>query len=58
MALNGIDISSYQKGIDLTKVPADFVIVKTTQGTGYVNPDASRAITQALAAGKRVGIYH
>ena len=58
MALNGIDISSYQKGIDLTRVPADFVIVKVTQGTGYVNPDANRAVTQALAAGKRVGIYH
>ena len=26
MALNGIDISGWQKGIDMTKVPGDFVI--------------------------------
>ena len=35
MALNGIDISNWQKGIDLSKVPCDFVICKATEGTGY-----------------------
>jgi len=43
MALNGIDIASYQTGIDLSVVPCDFVIVKATEGTGYVNPDFTRA---------------
>ena len=46
MAMNGIDIASYQAGIDLSVVPCDFVIVKATEGTGYVNPDFTRAYAQ------------
>lgn len=56
--MNGIDISNWQAGIDLSKVPADFVICKATQGTGYISPDFKRQMEQALAAGKRVGAYH
>lgn len=58
MTLNGIDIASYQSGIDLTVVPCDFVIIKATQGTGYVNPDCDRAYQQAKRAGKMRGTYH
>lgn len=60
MTMQGIDIASYQAGIDTTgaTVPLDFVIVKATQGTGYVNPDCARAVDQALDAGKAVGVYH
>lgn len=58
MSLNGIDIASYQAGIDLSIVPCDFVIVKATQGTSYVNPDFNRAINQADQCGKLMGIYH
>ena len=56
--MNGIDISSWQEGIDLTAVPADFVIIKATEGTGYVNPDCDRAYQQAKQAGKLRGVYH
>lgn len=56
--MNGIDISSYQTGIDLWKVPADFVIVKATGGTFYVNPDCNRALEQAVQSNKKIGIYH
>lgn len=56
--MNGIDISSYQSGINLKVVPCDFVIIKATQGTGYVNPDCDRAYQQAKAAGKCLGVYH
>ena len=56
--MNGIDISSWQTGIDLTAVPADFVIIKATEGTGYVNPDCDRAYQQAKQAGKLRGVYH
>ena len=38
MALNGIDISNWQSGINLAVVPCDFVVIKATEGTGYVNP--------------------
>lgn len=58
MTLNGIDIASYQAGIDLATVPLDFAIVKATQGTGYTNPDYARAIGQVLGAGRLGGAYH
>lgn len=58
MTMNGIDISSWQSGINLAEVPADFVIIKATGGTGYVNPDCDRAFQQAKALGKLRGVYH
>lgn len=56
--MNGIDISSHQAGIDLTKVPCDFVIVKATENTGYTNPDFHRAMKQGLSCEKLMGAYH
>mgnify|MGYP004492674855 FL=1 len=58
MSMNGIDISGWQEGIDLSKVPADFTIIKATQGTSYVNPDCDRAYQQAKTAGRLLGVYH
>lgn len=52
MSMNGIDISSWQSGIDLAKVPCDFVIIKATEGLTYVNPDCDRAYQQGLKLGK------
>jgi len=56
--MNGIDISKWQKGIDLSKVPCDFVIVKATQGVSYTSPEFKNQISQALSLGKLVGVYH
>lgn len=56
--MNGIDISNWQKGINLDAVPCDFVIMKATEGTWYVNPDCERAYQQAKNAGKCLGVYH
>ena len=58
MTMNGIDVSSWQAGIDLAKVPADFVIVKTTQGDWYVSPNADAQYQSAKKAGRLLGIYH
>lgn len=58
MTLRGIDIASYQAGIDLSRVPCDFVIVKATEGVNYVNPDCDRAVQQAIRLGKCWGTYH
>ena len=56
--LNGIDVSSYQTSDVTARVAADFAIVKTTQGTSYVNPRANTQIANAQATGKEIGIYH
>ena len=58
MSLNGIDVASYQAGLNPAKVPCDFVIVKATQGTSYINPDFRRMAEAVLKAGKLLGIYH
>lgn len=58
MAMNGIDISDHQHGINLEAVPADFVIMKATQGNWYTSPDCCRQYEQAKKAGKLLGLYH
>ena len=58
MTLNGIDISNWQRGIDLSKVPCDFVIAKATEGIGYVDKSCDGFIQQALKLGKPFGFYH
>lgn len=58
MTLNGIDISNWQRGIDLSKVPCDFVIAKATEGIGYVDKSCDGFIQQALKLGKKIGFYH
>ena len=56
--MNGIDISRWQKGIDLSAVPCEFVIIKATQGTTYVSPEFKNQIKQADSLGKFLGVYH
>lgn len=58
MSMNGIDIASHQKGMDITKVDADFVIIKITQGNYYVNPYAENWVSQAVKVNKPFGLYH
>ena len=58
MPLRGIDVSSHQAGIDIAAVPADFVIVKATGGTSYANPEFRRQADAAIAAGRKLGVYH
>ncbi|MGM9903573.1 hypothetical protein A5844_000863 [Enterococcus sp. 10A9_DIV0425] len=56
--LNGIDISSYQGNIDLSKIPSDFVIIKATEGKSYVNPYCDSRYQLAKKASKLLGVYH
>lgn len=58
MAMNGIDISNYQRGLDLAKVPCDFVICKATEGTYMVQATCDQWIQQAKRLGKKWGFYH
>ena len=55
--LDGIDISGYQKGIDIAAVPSDFVIVKVSEGTTGTATFKEQA-DAALKAGKLLGLYH
>lgn len=56
--MDGIDVSAYQPANISSKVKADFIIVKATEGTGWVNPYLKQQVAEAMKKGKRVGLYH
>lgn len=58
MTMQGIDISGWQAGIDLSKVPCDFVIAKATQGASFVSDACDAQVQQAISLGKPFGFYH
>lgn len=58
MSLKGIDISNHQRGLDLSKIDCDFVIIKATEGKSYVDPSCDTFFQQALSLGKKLGVYH
>ena len=58
MSMNGIDISNHQKGLDISKVPCDFVIMKATEGTTFVDKYCDGFYQQAKKLGKKLGVYH
>lgn len=55
---HGIDISSYQSGLNVAGLWADFVIVKATEDDDYVNPYMVSQANSTLGASKRLGFYH
>lgn len=55
--IHGIDVASYQDSTpNLTGL--DFVVVKATEGTGYVSPKHAAQIAAGRAHGLVVGHYH
>ena len=60
--MNIIDIASWQAGIDLKAMfdtnPLDGVIVKATQGTGYINTEYDAWVKWLLEHDKPFGVYH
>ena len=52
MSMNGIDISNHQKGLNVSKVPCDFVIMKATEGTTFVDKYCDGFYQQAKKLGK------
>lgn len=56
--LRGIDISSWQGDIDLSKLDIDFVIIKATEAQNYVNPYCDPKVQQAKKLGLKWGFYH
>ncbi len=55
---HGIDISSYQSGLNVAGLWADFVIVKASEDNDYVNPYMVSQANSTLGASKRLGFYH
>lgn len=55
---HGIDISSYQAGLNVAALWADFVIVKATEDDDYQNPYMGSQAQATLGASKRLGFYH
>lgn len=58
MSLNGIDIASWQRGIDLTNLEYDFCIVKANEGIEGNYPTLHEQADAVLSAGKLLGLYH
>jgi lysozyme len=56
--MNGIDISHYQKGIDLGRVACDFVIAKATEGVNFTDPYFETFMKKAESLDKCLGMYH
>ncbi|EDT26105.1 GH25 family lysozyme [Clostridium perfringens] len=57
----GIDISNWQKGINLNQLKErgyDVCYIKITEGKGYVDPCFEENYNKAIAAGMKVGVYH
>ncbi|WP_050607287.1 GH25 family lysozyme [Clostridium niameyense] len=58
--IRGIDISSWQTGINYRKVKefGDVVIIKATEGVDYVDSMLEKHYEGAKSAGLKVGFYH
>lgn len=56
--MDGIDVSNWQRGIEVDEMDMDFVICKATEGTSYINPDCDRVYQDAKRSGKKTGVYH
>ena len=57
--MNGIDIASWQAGIDISALSnTSFVIVKVSEGNYYTNPYWEQWADEVVASGKKLGLYH
>lgn len=59
--IKGIDISSYQSGVDFDKVKNsgyNAVIIKATEGVNYIDTSLDTHYNNALRSGMDIGFYH
>ena len=56
--MKGIDVSHWQAGLDLAKTDAQFVIIKATEGTTYMDPECDAFYQRAKSLGLPRGVYH
>lgn len=58
MVLKGVDISNWQNGINVDKLPIDFLFCKATEGASYVDKKCNSYVSSAIKKGIKWGIYH
>ena len=58
MVMRGIDISNWQSGLDLRKMPVDFAIMKATEGLNFVDSFCDGWVHQAKKLSMPWGFYH
>lgn len=56
--MNGIDISNWKRGFSLEDTRPDFVIVKATEGIGFVDRCCDRFVQDAIRLDIPFGFYH
>lgn len=56
--LKGIDVSVWQRGLNIGSTGAEFVICKATQGTTIVDPCCDTHYQAAKKLGLKLGVYH
>lgn len=58
MTIFGPDISSFERGVNVRALTDPFILLKTTEGTYYVDADYAAFLAQAQASGKLAVPYH
>ena len=56
--LKGLDISAYERGLDLRKLDFDFCIVKATEGVTMVQGTCDPWVQQCIQLNRKWGFYH
>lgn len=56
--LRGIDVSHWKGDLNSNGVAADFIIAKATGGTGYVDDTCDKFVQEAIAGGRKWGVFH
>ena len=56
--MNGIDISNWQEGTNLSNLKIDFVICKATEGTNFIDWTCDEFIQQAIKKKINFAYYH
>lgn len=56
--LRVIDAASHQGNMNQKAMDFDALIVKATEGTGYINPYCDSEFQEAMKLGKKLGVYH
>lgn len=58
IGINGVDLSNWDAGTVPSKIGADFVIVKASEGTHFKDACAKRFLDDASSHGIKYGMYH